>query len=40
MIEETSEKSGEPCLPWETHEQVAIYIPLVKASFKAFSKGR
>jgi hypothetical protein len=39
-IEETSESTGETCLPWETHEQVAIHKPMVKTSFEVFSKGR
>jgi len=40
MVEETSEKSGETCLPGKTLEQVAIHIALVKTFLEVFSKAR
>jgi hypothetical protein len=38
--EDTSEESGETCLPRETLVQVAIHIPTVKTLFGVFSIGR
>jgi hypothetical protein len=38
-IQETSEKSGETCLPGKTLEETSIYLPEVKTSFKVLTKG-